>query len=496
MKMTTLVAKLGAVSLLLSAACTVASTDQADAQAADPAELLGSAQQALQKSDSRKIYVHMMPWFETPGYHWDNVGRHYNPQIGPYHSGDYKVIEYQLLLMKYAGIDGVILDWPGRSTMHADLPVNAENTDQIIDQTAKFGLEFAVCFEDQYAGDVNDAINSMHWVRDHYFNRPNHIKIDGAPALFVFGPQKIAAGDWPAVLGATGTDPAFFSLWYNNGAGGARDGTYAWIYSDALTGVRNYYDRTDQGSKIGVLYPGFNAAYPNGAPGWGVGYDLMGDTFTALYNLSKGVGQAVQIATWNDYTEGTMIEPTNEFGYKYLTTLQKLLGVTYGQGELEIVRQLYDKRKANDPKAEAASQALIKLDVAGACAQLGCTAPVHNNGGGGSSNGSAGTGSGTAGSQTMTGTAGTATNNGAGTGNGVAGTASGGSAPSGGGGAPGAGTGTDFGGDAPVDTGGTKKKQKDNSGCSLQPAGSSSNAAYFAAALALGAVVRRRRRAA
>jgi len=67
----------------------------------------------------------------------------------------------------------------------------------------------------------------------------------------------------------------------------------------------------------------------------------------------------VQIATWNDYTEGTMIEPTNERGYASLVTLQKVLGVSYGQAELEIVKQLYDRRKAGDPKADAASQALI-----------------------------------------------------------------------------------------------------------------------------------------
>src|SRR5262249_38276942 len=158
--------------------------------------------------------------------------------------------------------------------------------------------------------------------------------INGAPALFVFGPQKIGAGDWPNVLSATGTDPMFFTLWYNNNAGGARDGTFAWLYSDALTGVKNYYDRPDQGTKVPVLYPGFNAAYANGAPGWSIGYDLQGDTLTATYDLSKGVGDAVQIATWNDYTEGTMIEPSNELGYKSLTTLQKLLGVSYGQAEL------------------------------------------------------------------------------------------------------------------------------------------------------------------
>jgi hypothetical protein len=181
----------------------------------------------------------------------------------------------------------------------------------------------------------------------------------------------------------------FFTLWYNENAGGARDGSFAWLYSDALTGLGNYYNRADQGTKVPVLYPGFDAAYGNGAPGWAIASDLNGgNTLKATYDLSKGVGDMVQIATWNDYTEGTMVEPSNERGYASLTTLQKLLGVSYGQAELEIVRQLYDRRKANDPKADAASQALINLDLVAACEQIGCTAPTH--GGAGNPSGSAG----------------------------------------------------------------------------------------------------------
>jgi Glycosyl hydrolase family 99 len=459
-------AVLGAVALLL-AGCAVAPDQEAQTGA--------SQQQALQKSDPRKIYAHLMPWFETPGYHWDMVGRHYNPQIGPYHSGDYNVIEYQLLLMKYAGIDGVIIDWPGRSTMNKDLPANAENTDQIIDQTAKFGMEFAVCFEDQYAVDTNDAINSMHWVRDHYFNRPNHIKANGVPALFVFGPQKIAAGDWASVLSATGADPMFFTLWYNDKAGAARDGTFGWLYSDALTGVGNYYNRADQGTKVPVLYPGFNAAYANGAPGWSIAYDLNGgDTLAATYNLSKGVGDMVQVATWNDYTEGTMIEPTTERGYASLTTLQKVLGVSYGQPELEIVRKLYDRRKANDPKAEAASQALNNFDLVGACAQLGCTAPTH----GGNPSGAAGSSTGTAGSGSASG----------GSNSGVAG-----SAPVGIGGVaqPAGGTAGDTAtADAGASDGGSKPH--DAGGCNLRPT-HSMGSGYLLVTAALILASRRRR---
>ncbi len=400
MKIFRLASVFGALLLLSAGACAVEGEEDA----------VGIVFQETIKTDQRKIYVHMMPWFERNGLHWNTSRasgrRHYNPQIGTYHSGDYFVIEYQFLLMKYAGIDGVIIDWPGRSNTPADLPDNAENTDQIINETAKFGMEFAVMFEDQYATSQSNAVTSMNWVRDHYFNKPNHIKVNGAPALFVFGPQQFGAGSWPTILAGTGTDPAFFTLWYNAGAGGARDGTFAWIFQDAtpaLTHVEDYYKRTDQGMKFPVLFPGFNAAYDNGHLPWKVGYDVGGDTLTSLWDLILKAGNnvlpMVQIATWNDYTEGTMIEPTNEFGYRFLTTLQGLLGSMYGQEELEIVRLLYNRRNANnDSNAEAASQALIRLDVAGACAILGCTAPVRApiqmGSGGPSGSGSGGTNNG------------------------------------------------------------------------------------------------------
>src|SRR6266849_6757025 len=80
---------------------------------------------AVPKTETTKLYVHVMPWFDTKasqgswGIHWtmanrnpdiiDGSGRrqiasYYYPMIGPYASGDRDVVEYQLLLMKYAGV--------------------------------------------------------------------------------------------------------------------------------------------------------------------------------------------------------------------------------------------------------------------------------------------------------------------------------------------------------------------------------------------------------
>jgi hypothetical protein len=61
----------------------------------------------------------------------------------------------------------------------------------------------------------------------------------------------------------------------------------------------------------------------------------------------------IQLVTWNDYGEGTNIEPTVEFGYGFLTTLQQRLGVTdLTQPELEMVAKLYKLRIDNVNDAE------------------------------------------------------------------------------------------------------------------------------------------------
>jgi MYXO-CTERM domain-containing protein len=391
---------------------------------------------SVQKSYPRKIYVHMMPWFQVGGQHWSMKSRNpatgiaswYAPMIGEYASRDGNVIEYQLLTMKYAGIDGVLLDWPGLSGAN-DLPENKANADAIINRTAAFGLEFGLVYEDQYAASVDAAKNDMSYVRDNFFNKPNHIKVNGVPGLLVFGPQKFTnPADWTNILSVFPTSPSFFALWYNNASGGNADGKFAWIAQNALKGVSDFdngLDGVNHGLMIPVLYPGFNSYYAQGGwpgPTFKISYTLKtdntegGDTFRSTFDLGKYAGEPLQIATWNDYGEGTMIEPTNQFQYRFLTTLQQAVGTIYTDAELKIVKLLYDQRKQFGASKQAvldqASAALANLDVATACSLLGCTPPVHTGTGGtagaGGAGGAAGSG-GVAGSGGRTGSGGAAT---------------------------------------------------------------------------------------
>jgi MYXO-CTERM domain-containing protein len=391
---------------------------------------------SIKKSFTRKIYVHMMPWFQVGGLHWSlnarnpatGVASYYAPMIGEYNSGDPIVIEYQLLTMKYAGIDGVLVDWPGLNGAN-DLPQNKANAEAIINRTAAFGLEFAIVYEDQDAVSVDAAKNDMSYARDNYFNKANYAKVSGQPLLLDFGPQKLTnPADWTNIMSVFATKPTLFSLWYNANAGANAQGQFAWVAQNGLKGVSDFDNGLDGGNHglmIPVLYPGFNPYYAAGGwpgPTWKISYTLKpdntegGDTFGSTFQLGMYAGDPLQIATWNDYGEGTMVEPTNQFQYRFLTTLQQNVGATYTDAELKIVKMLYDQRRqfggSKQAQLDQASTALANLDVATACGILGCTAPVHSGAGGaGGSTGAAGsTGStGAAGKTGTTGAAGSTT---------------------------------------------------------------------------------------
>jgi len=400
---------------LLLASCVMSAAALNACGAEAPLESIGSTTAAVsvQKTYPRKIYVHVMPWFQVGGQHWSMNARNgdsgvaswYAPMIGEYNSNDGNVIEYQLLTMKYAGIDGVLIDWPGLNGGY-DRPQNKANSDAIIARTAAFGMEFGVCYEDQYADSLDAAKGDMAYVRDNFFTKPNHIKVNGVPALLVFGPQKFQnPGDWTSILSVFSSKPQFYPLWYNDNAGSNASGKFAWIAQNALKGVNDFdagLDGVDHGNKIPIIYPGFNPFYAAGGwpgPTWKVSYDLKqdntagGDTMTSSFELGKYAGEPLQIATWNDYGEGTMIEPSTQgkagagFGYRFLMSLQKSVGTQYTDAELKIVKLLYDQRKqfggSKQAELDLASQALANLDVAKACTILGCTAPVHTGGGGG-----------------------------------------------------------------------------------------------------------------
>jgi hypothetical protein len=214
--------------------------------------------------------------------------------------------------------------------------------------------------------------------------------------LGVFGPITFEQpSQWTEILGQAGEDVNFLPLWYESGdAGSNADGEYAWIYQDAnttnhLTHTRNFYLNRANAVNIagGAAYPGFNDYYQEG--GAGNGYFTIpsndGQTLAqtlALANTFSSRIDFLQLATFNDFGEGTMFEPTVETGFDYLKQVQAFTGVEYGEAELQLVYRLYLARKeyagngAVDAMLDQVSSLLSQLEVSEAGALLNTAAPV------------------------------------------------------------------------------------------------------------------------
>lgn len=334
----------------------------------------------VSKTNTTEVWAHYMPWFENKetsgngrwGMHWtmntknpDNmdqqgkreIASHYYPLTGPYASSDPNIIEYQLLLMKYSGIDGILIDWYGSSDWN-DYGTNRRNTEAIIDAIDDVGLKFAIVYEDQTIPQVikNDnsldaigaAQTDMNYLEQHYFSNPSYITIDNKPLLLVFGPQAFKTPEeWGDIFSVLSTEPCFLPL---NGsynlAKPYSSGEFIWVDNSSLD---NKYTRMkDFEVYVGGAYPGFNDFYKEG--GWGDGFTWSidfnnGETLKQNLQKAKNAGaKYVQLITWNDYGEGTIIEPTEEYGYSLLEIVQDFTGVAYSSDELEKIMDLYELR--------------------------------------------------------------------------------------------------------------------------------------------------------
>ena len=363
-----------------------------------------TAQKDVQKTNPMKVYMHYMPWFETPetigkwGWHWTmntmnpenindegqrEIASHYYPLIGPYASRDRDVIEYHLLLMKLSGIDGVLIDWYGTVGSNGDIKQLLKSSDSIISYTDDFGMEFGIVLEDRFSRSLDDVKANMAYMRYNYLNRPEYIRIgeNDNPLVCIFGPITFESpSDWNEIMPAAGEELEFLPLWYESGeAGSEADGEYSWIYQDDLSHLghlENFYStRAPQLEwAMGSAYPGFNDFYAEG--GAGSGYfnipHYYGSTLTETLNKAEEYKENIdmlQLATFNDFGEGTMFEPTVETGFEYLNKVQDYTGVAYGEDELKLVHRLYLHRKgyANDPaiqeQLDSASFYLSNLEI-------------------------------------------------------------------------------------------------------------------------------------
>ncbi len=338
------------------------------------------------KENPKKVYVHYLPWFQNKdfdgywGQHWTmsnqnpeiknenntlQIASYYYPLIGPYSSSDPDLQEYHFLMMKLSGVDGVIFDWYGSRDLH-DYGLIKQSTETFIGTLEDLGMQFAIMYEDRVAAQaaaqslssniIEAAQEDLTYINEQYFSSPEYIKYNDKNVLFIFGPDFLTTeNEWNQVFDILPADnrPDFLTLWAaKNRVGVNATGEFLWVDKDHLLAHDYYYDTYQMQNNItvGSSYPGFKSFYAEG--GWSDGINDwtidtdQGHTFVETLNYTHHeLSDFIQIITWNDFGEGTMIEPTAEFGFTYLQILQQYTGVSFTPDDLQIALDLYNTRK-------------------------------------------------------------------------------------------------------------------------------------------------------
>jgi Glycosyltransferase WbsX len=309
------------------------------------------------RAPAKLILAHYMPWFEAKpvsprwGWHWTMnafdpeqvtdgkraIASHYQPLIGPYDSSEVAVIEYHLLTMKLAGIDGVIVDWYGLTDFR-DYAALHRNTTRTLETAERLKMKFVICYEDQTipalvdgqrikATDrVSHAANEIQWLSKYWFKSPSYVSLDGKPLLLSFGQSGLSDAEWSQCLEQAQTPVTYFSQHHRRTAA---VGAFDWpVPSAALDAVERFQkDARSWPRSIPVAFPRFVDIYAeaNLHASYGRFPDDHGKSFSRMLERAlQSNAPIVQLATWNDWGEGTQIEPSLEFGYRDLETVQTL----------------------------------------------------------------------------------------------------------------------------------------------------------------------------
>jgi hypothetical protein len=351
------------------------------------------------QSASKPLLVHYMPWYVAKpfsgswGWHW--TMNHYNPDvvtggkrqiaswyyplIGPYDSLDPALLEYHVLLMKLAGVDGVAVNWYGSDKFN-DYAINNQRTLALLNYTRKAGLKFCLCYEDQtikheidggyitVAAAISHAQQTTLYAQSNYFTDPSYLRLTNAPVFLNFGPQYFKnSSDWVtifSVLNATNR-PAFFSEDNRLAAGlGAFNWPPMWMSgggTNTLTPsqLQNYLDSFEQKAAswptyISSAFPRFHDIYAQASVGASYGYldDANGVTLSnTLRQALTNSSAFVHLVTWNDFGEGTAVEPTVDYGYRDLGIIQNFRrkyldpDFSYTTNDLTTAFRFYNLRK-------------------------------------------------------------------------------------------------------------------------------------------------------
>jgi len=309
-------------------------------QAASPVIASGN-----QPRPPRLILATYFTWFDDSSWDDCNISAGDRP-LQPYHSDDPAAIRRHVQMALDSGIDGFTVHWfaPGERT--------DRNFATMLAQSEGTGLRSTVMFlrhiwHGSPAPTQENVVEALRYVAAQYGGHPNFLRVDGRPVLFFTDMYRVprASGQspqqaWAAIRGQV--DPQRGMLWIAEGLDPSYlevfDGLYVYKITHAdypddylkarrwAAQVRQWAERTGQPKLwIATICPGLDDLRA------GCKADVRVPSKPhkrdredgAFYRATFAAAMSsdpdwILVQSFNEWVEGTYIEPSNLYGDKYM----------------------------------------------------------------------------------------------------------------------------------------------------------------------------------
>jgi glycoprotein endo-alpha-1,2-mannosidase len=308
---------------------------------------------ALEQGDRRysqvphEVLAFYYPWYGTAErqgrwLHWDRVdvqghdiasSRHY-PVKGAYDSHDPAIVSWHIATAKRSGISGFIVSWWGINSFEDQaVPL-------LLSSAATNDFKISVYWEDAPGhgrAQIDNAVRELSYLVKTYGANPAFLKANGKPVIFAYGRVmgQVPLDSWPQIISETRAAAGDFLL--------IADG-YQESYARLFDGVHTYNIAAEVAAQkpatlrdaIARDFAGdVRVARNNGRiscltiiPGYddtkirkpGLKAERRdGFTYRVLWEEAvKAHPDWVLITSWNEWHEGSEIEPSLEEGQRYL----------------------------------------------------------------------------------------------------------------------------------------------------------------------------------
>jgi hypothetical protein len=271
----------------------------------------------LYSGSNTKMYVTWLGWF----------GRQDHASVG-YNSDDAGQVHRQVEDMISRGVDGAIAAWYGAANTSIDSATQLLKTEA---ETHAGQFQFAIMEDMGALGsaaiangcDVTDQlISDLSYIASEYESSPAYMRMNNRPVVFFFFVDGYYI-DWNRVISSIPGNPLLIFQGPDGLTRKLSEGGFSWVlinsnnpFDPELGAQDTFYQAAQQAPGRVVFasaYKGFNDTLAT----WGTNRVIQqqcGQTWLQTFNevgkfySSSNQLPGMQIATWNDYEEGTAIE--------------------------------------------------------------------------------------------------------------------------------------------------------------------------------------------